>query len=71
MSGIGVRAANAIREMAAENETSMTFELDCLKLNWAKFYHYEHGKFDPCAAVLSNMARNGYDIHYILTGERK
>ena len=70
MSEIGLRAARAIREMAAEYDTSVTFELNCLKLNLTKLYHYEHGNFDPSASALASMAKNGYDVHYILTGEK-
>ena len=71
MGEIGKRAAKAIREMAKENETSVKFELDCLKLHTSQHYQYEHLIADPGAVALANMARNGYDVVYILTGERK
>ena len=71
MSEIGLRAARAIREMAAEYDTTVKFELECLNLKQCQLFHYEHQEFDPSAAALAKMARNGYDVVYILTGERK
>lgn len=66
---IGKRAAEAIRQMANHNETSYEFELDCLKVSRETLYQWEHGKSDPRASALANMALAGYDTHYILTGE--
>lgn len=71
MSEIGLRAARAIREMLEVNGTTLAFELDCLNLPHSRFWKYEHGRFNPSAEVLSSMAKLGYDIHYILTGERR
>ena len=71
MSEIGMRAAKAIREMAKENETSLSFELDCLDACRTQLRQYERCVADPGATILANMARNGYDVLYILTGERK
>lgn len=70
MSEIGLRAARAIREMAKNNETSVAFEMSCLKAHQSQINQYERCISDPGAAILANMARNGYDVIYILTGER-
>ena len=71
MSEIGLRAAEAIRTMAKENETTSAFELDCLSITPSSLYQYQHCISAPSAVVLANMAKSGYDVLYILTGERK
>jgi hypothetical protein len=70
MSAIGKRAAEAIRKMAEENGTNVNFELQCLYMQYTQLYHYERNVADPGASVLARMAKNGYDVLYILTGEK-
>ena len=70
MGDIGLRAAKAVRHMAAENRTSIEFELDCCKVEKKRLYSWENGA-DPCAFTLAEMLKNGYDIEYILLGEKK
>ena len=71
MGEIGIRAAEAIRAMAKENETTLTFEMECMGMHFSQLYQFDHFIADPGATTLANMAKNGYDIYYILTGERK
>lgn len=65
---IGKRAAEAVRAMAKENETSYIFELNCLQVKAETLWQWEHGNTDPRAKALANMASAGYDVLYILTG---
>ena len=71
MSEIGLRAARAIREMVDKNDTTQTRELERLKIASTQLFQYDHLIADPGAAVLQRMANSGYDVLYILTGERK
>lgn len=71
MGEIGKRTAEAIRKMAAENDTSISFELNCLKAEGSHLFAWEHDISDPRASTLATLARNGYDVIYILTGEKK
>jgi hypothetical protein len=34
-------------------------------------HQWNTGKHTPSAPILRRMALDGYDVHYILTGERK
>lgn len=71
MSDIGKRAAQAIRAMCHNEEVSYEVELRNLGIYRQTLFAWEKGKADPRADMLANMARNGYDIYYILTGESK
>lgn len=67
---IGKRAAEAVRRMAEQNETTYIFELDCLQVKRETLYQWEHGVSDPRAYTLANMVLAGYDVISILTGEK-
>lgn len=67
---IGKRAAEEIRRNAYENDVQLGFELDCLKSSFFCLYQWEHGNVDPNAVTLSKMLKMGYDINYILLGEK-
>ena len=60
-----------IRAAAAENDVSITFELECLGIDRYSLYTWDHGKAAPGAKYLANMCKMGYDINYILLGVRK
>ena len=70
MDKIGKRAAEAILNRV-RNHHSMEKELDRLQLTRQGFHQYETGKHIPSGKVLQRMALAGYDVHWILTGERK
>ena len=67
---IGPRAAKEIRRMCKETGVSITEEMQRLGACRLNLYAYEHGKQDPCADTLRDMWLCGYDVIYILTGER-
>lgn len=71
MGEIGRRAAAEIRRVAHENGTSYADEMDFIQMHRSQLWQWEHDVADPVAKPLSRMALAGYDIHYILTGERK
>ena len=71
MGEIGKRAAEAVRAMASKNDTHIGFELNCIKMHREQLWQWEHNKCDPSVYRLQQMALNGYDVHYILTGEIK
>lgn len=71
MGEIGRRAAAEIRRTAAENDTSITFELECCGLYRELLHRWEKKPYEPTGEKLKGLALAGYDVHYILTGERK
>ena len=68
---IGQRAAKAIKERAWANDTNFKDECSFVDCSDAQFRAWARGKANPCARVLAEMYKQGYDIPYILTGERK
>ena len=67
---IGARAAKAIynRQDSEHDLDDVLYELE---LTRASLWQYTHGKHAPSGLILRRMALAGYDIYYILTGERK
>lgn len=67
---IGERAAKAIRDRAKKNKT--TFEAELKKLNFFKssIKAWEEKGYAPSAHYLQKMYFAGYDVIYILTGEK-
>lgn len=68
---IGRRAAAAIRDRAHERNSTYTVQRQQLGLEQSVFHRWEHGQGAPGAKFLQAMALDGYDVHYILTGERR
>lgn len=68
---IGQRAAEEIKKRVSENGHSFLRERALLDLEESTYNGWEKGKYNPAAYYLQQMALNGYDVHYILTGERK
>lgn len=65
---IGQRAAKAIKERAWANDTNFIDECSLVDCSDAQFRAWGRGKANPCARVLAEMYKQGYDIPYILTG---
>lgn len=68
---IGRRAAAEIRVRAYERRTTYTVQRELLGLEQSVFHRWENGLGAPGAKFLQAMALDGYDVHYILTGERR
>lgn len=60
---IGTRAAALVRQRGSPTE-----QLRLLGLNRKSVYAWENGDAVPSAHALQAMARHGYDVLYILTG---
>ena len=69
MGDIAKRAAEVIRQRVGKYR--VYDEMDRLEITRQCFNHWEKGKHTPSGKVLQRMALAGYDVHYILTGERK
>lgn len=70
MESIGERAVKEIKKRARQNGVSMSKEAAKLSLTSTSLAHWrENG--NPSAYYLQQMALAGYDVVYILTGERK
>ena len=67
---IGERAAWAIDEQCVLNRTKKYEECEKLDMNASLLSMWRCGRADPGAYFLANMARNGYDIFWILTGRK-
>ena len=70
MNHIGKRTSEEIRRNAAENDVTITFELQCLGIDRYSLYTWDHGKAVPGGKTLAKMLKMGYDINYILSGVR-
>ena len=68
---IGERAAQAIEARAAENGTNIGDELELLGACRKTLGDWRSRDRNPQAYYLQQMALQGYDIYYILTGETK
>ena len=71
MDKIGTRLVQSIRERAEQNGTKFREERRKLNFSPQDIYNWEKLRFNPSALVLQDMALAGYDVHWILTGERK
>lgn len=68
---VGERAVKAIRQRAKENGVPVCYEQEKLDLPRKTFRTWAKENMNPSAYFLAQMALQGYDIHYILTGEDK
>lgn len=66
---IGQRIAQAIADRAKENGTTIRSECEKLQISEGTRHFWKRGTTNPSACVVAEMYCNGYDIHYILTGE--
>ena len=69
MKEIGVRAMKAIYNRIS-SEKSLEDLLFDLELNRATLWQWEKNNHTPNGHTLRKMALAGYDVVYILTGER-
>lgn len=70
MNEIGLRAAKEIYNRQ-DYDHSIDDLLDEIELTQSSLWQYKTSKFAPSGPVLRRMALAGYDVIYILTGERK
>lgn len=65
---IGERAALAIKRRVKYGKVKP--ELDRLNITEASYSRWKRGKDNPQSFWLQKMALAGYDVHWILTGEK-
>lgn len=70
MKDIGTRAAKEIMNRVS-SERSLTEVLEEIEMTRAHLCQWTNYHHTPGGKVLRRIALAGYDIHYILTGERK
>ena len=70
MNEIGLRAAKEIYNRQ-DFEHKIDDILDEIELTRTSLWQYKTGKYVPSGVILRRMALAGYDVNYILTGERK
>lgn len=70
MNEIGLRAAKEIYSRQ-DFEHKIDDILDEIELTRTSLWQYKTGKYTPSGVILRRMALAGYDVIYILTGERK
>ena len=68
MESIGQRAAKEI--MRRVKYGNVNFEMERMKIPLNNFYGWANGSRNPSANFLRQMALAGYDVYYILTGEK-
>ena len=68
---IGRRAVDCIYKRAWETETTVQYQCDLLDMERTNLIAWRRGKANPGARVLAEMHRQGYDVIYILSGEKK
>lgn len=66
---IGRRAAAEIGQRAYMKNVSVSSEAERLGVFRQQLYYWQHGRA-PSAVTLAAMAEEGYDILYILTGQK-
>ena len=67
---IGQRAAYAVYQRCVQERTKRNVQLKKLGISNTDFWRWEQGDHAPSAYFLQKMAQDGYDIHWILTGEK-
>lgn len=67
---IGQRAAQMIRETAEIEGLKVSEELKLLDMSRQLYSAWRKGISEPSAYYLQQLALSGYDIFWILTGER-
>lgn len=68
---IGRRAAEELLRIVREEDITMGAAYREISVPPSCFWRWQHGQSAPCAETLANMHRAGYDVLYILTGERR
>lgn len=68
---IGQRAAQAVKERAEEKGITIKQECEELKTSQYTVRDWANGSKIPGGYLLAEMCRQGYDVIWILSGERK
>lgn len=68
---IGQRAAECIKSRAVETGTTFKHQICLLGTSWDTVKNWTRGNVCPGSYFLAEMYRQGYDVIYILTGERQ
>jgi hypothetical protein len=68
---IGERAYECVKARAEETGTTQRYQIELLGVSWQTKKAWREGICDPRAIILAEMCRRGYDVIYILTGEKK
>lgn len=68
---IGQRAAQAVKERAKEKGITIKQECDVIKTSHFTVRDWAATSKTPGGYILGEMCRQGYDVIYILSGERK
>lgn len=68
---IGQRAVQLIRERVNKNGTTFKHECELITTTDTNVLVWSKGYVNPRAVILAEMCKQGYDVIYILTGERK
>lgn len=68
---IGQRAARAIRERAAATGKSAASIIEAMGANRKTLGDWERRGGNPQAYWLQQLALDGYDVHWILTGQEQ
>lgn len=66
---ISLRAVQCIERRAKRNGVKVAKELEKIEVSRELFFRWRKNKNTISAYYLANMARNSYDVYYILTGE--
>lgn len=68
---IGERAVQVIRERVKEKGTTFKHECELILTRDTNVLGWCKRNINPRADILAEMCRQGYDMTYILIGERK
>ena len=71
MDTIGTRAYKEICKRAFAKSIAPYKQAEELDISSTMLTTWRRGKWNPSASILKKMALAGYDVIYILTGERK
>lgn len=67
---IGQRAVECIYRRAWDTDTTVQTQCDLIDINRGRMNTWRNGGYNPNARVLADMHKLGYDVIYILTGEK-
>jgi hypothetical protein len=67
---IGQRAVECIERRAWDNNTTVEEQCNLIDVDRSRMHFWRKSESNPNASVLAEMCRLGYDVKYILTGEK-
>lgn len=68
---IGERTAEVIRDRATQERTTLEVQLQKINVCRKVYGDWKYRGWNPSAYFLQQMALAGYDVFYVLTGEKK